>query len=118
MALGDFFFFYPFGELISSKLGSRREYARWVEVASLHSAGTHVPWHREQNLPDRNVSVCARKSIYIELKIKVIYLLSEKIVISKEKEIGIISSVTVSTLVTSLSPARAHIRTPAGEASG
>lgn len=67
-------------------------------MASLHSAGTHVPWHREQNLTDQNVSVCVcartrtHKSIYIELKIKVIYLLSEKIVISKEKEIGIISS--------------------------
>ncbi|KAK2108890.1 Interferon-induced helicase C domain-containing protein 1 [Saguinus oedipus] len=37
-----------------TKLGSRREYARWVEVASLHSAGTHVPWHGEQNLTDQN----------------------------------------------------------------
>ena len=79
-------------------------------MASLHSAGTHVPWHREQNLTDQNVSVCVcartrtHKSIYIELKRKVIYLLSEKIVISKEKEIGIISSMTVSTLVASLSP--------------
>lgn len=36
-------------------------------MASLHSVGTHVPWHGEKNLTDQNVSVCVRAHAHIHI---------------------------------------------------
>lgn len=36
-------------------------------MACLHSVGTHVPWHGEQNLTDQNVSVYVRARAQIHI---------------------------------------------------